>query len=236
MVCSLKGGKLLNLHEKLKYISSYTSKLLRNKFGRGPESCFAATADHFLVLQIRGFISPMEEVLLQEKHSIQVDFARTVVMKNVMAELKGVIQVSFDVEVKSFYHDWNFPNNTGVIIASLNSPLNQMEKSETFDFALLEAEVSRISCLVEKTPEEIFSFQISSKLFIVKREGILVPIEKALIEAGFRRELHFTKDELEKKYLHRHGRFDQVFKQEVSDIFVDWDFDEDNSLICFILK
>src|SRR5690606_22125337 len=154
------GGNLLNLQEKLKYISSYTSKLLRNKFGRGPESCFAATASHFLVLQIRGFISPMEEVLLQEKQYVQVEYARNVVIKSVMAELKGVLQVTLDAEVNSFFHDWNFPNNTGVIIAELESPLNQIEKSEIIDFPLLEAEVSRISCLVEKIPEEIFSFQI----------------------------------------------------------------------------
>lgn len=226
----------MNLQEKLKSISSYTSKLLRNKFGRGPESCFAATADQFLVLSIRGFISPMEEVLLKENQHIQVDYARDVVIKSILAELKGVFQVTLDTEVKSFFHDWNFPNNTGVIIAVLESTLNPMEKSEMVDFSLLDSEVARISYLVEKTPEKTFSFQISPKIFIVKREGILVPIEKALIEEGFHKELHFTKDDLEKSYLHRYGKFDQVFQGAVTDIFVDWDFKEDNSLICFLLK
>ncbi|MEH7384475.1 Na-translocating system protein MpsC family protein [Bacillus sp. JJ1521] len=104
------------------------------------------------------------------------------------------------------------------------------------NFSLLESEVARISLLVEKTPEATFSFQITPKVFIVKREGILVPIEKALIEEGFVKELHFAKDDLEKSYLHRYGKFDQVFQRAVSDIFVDWNFQNDNSLICFILK
>ncbi|WP_010677815.1 Na-translocating system protein MpsC family protein [Bacillus timonensis] len=226
----------MNLQEKLKYISSYTSKLLRSKFGRGPESCFAGTADHFLVLHIRGFVSPMEEVLLQENQHIQVDRARDVVIKSILAELKGVFQVTLETEVKVFSHDWNFPNNTGVIIAELDQTLVPMEKNEEVNFLLLESEVERISCLVEKTPEETLSFQITPKIFIVKREGILVPIEKALIEAGFEKELHFTKDELEKSYFHRHGKFDQVFHRSVTDIFIDWNFKNDNSLICFILK
>ncbi|MFD1779023.1 Na-translocating system protein MpsC family protein [Fredinandcohnia salidurans] len=225
----------MDLQERLKYISSYTSKLLRNKFGRGPESCFAVTADHFLVLQIRGFISPMEEVLLQENQRIQVDHARDVVIKSIVAELKGVFQVTLETEVKTFFHDWNFPNNTGVIIAELENTLMPMKKSEEINFPLLEYEVARISELVEKTPEETSSFQISPKVFIVKREGILVPIEKALIEEGFKRELHIAKDDLEKKYLHRYGKFDQVFQRAVTDIFVDWNFKNDNSLICFIL-
>ncbi len=226
----------MNVQEKLKYISSYTSKVLRNKFGRGPESCFAATADHFLVLQIRGFVSPMEEVLLQENQHVQVDHARDVVIKSILAELKGVFQVTLETEVRNFFDDWNFQNNTGIIIAELDDSLIPMEKNQTINFSLLEAEVARISYLVEKTPQETYSFQISSKIFIVKREGILVPIEKALIEAGFEKELHFTKDDLEKSYLHRYGKFDQIFEQAVTDIFVDWDFKLDNSLICFILK
>ncbi|RFB13438.1 DUF2294 family protein [Bacillus sp. HNG] len=226
----------MNLQEKLKYISSYTSKLLRNKFGRGPESCSAVTADRFLVLHIRGFVSPMEEVLLQENQVIQVDHARDVVIKSILAELKGVFQVTLETEVKTFSHDWNFPNNTGVIIAELVDSLLPMEKNSEVNYSLLEMEVARISQLVEKTPDYIFSFQISPKIFIVKREGILVPIEKALIEAGFKNELHFTKDELEKSYFHRYGKFDQLFHRPVTDIFIDWNFKNDNSLICFVLK
>ncbi|MEH7226231.1 Na-translocating system protein MpsC family protein [Bacillus sp. JJ1566] len=226
----------MDLSEKLKYISSYTSKLLRNKFGRGPENCFAVTADRFLVLHIRGFVSPMEEVLLQENQHVQVDHARDVVIKSILPELKGVFQVTLETEVRNFFHDWNFPNNTGVIIAELEDTLLPMEKNEEVNFSLLESEVARISLLVEKTPEETFSFQISPRMFIVKREGILVPIEKALIESGFQKELHFTKDDLEKSYLHRYGKFDQLFQREIIDIFVDWNFKNDNSLICFILK
>ncbi|MFS0820449.1 Na-translocating system protein MpsC family protein [Bacillus sp. 1P02SD] len=226
----------MNLQEKLKYISSYTSKLLRNKFGRGPESCSAATADRFLVLHIRGFVSPMEEVLLEENQIIQVDHARDVVINSILDELKGVYQVTLETEVKGFFHDWNFPNNNGVIIAELVDSLLPMEKNKEVNFSLLETEVDRISLLVEKTPDHIFSFQISPKIFIVKREGILVPIEKALIEAGFENELHFTKDELEKSYFHRYGKFDQLFHRPVTDIFIDWNFKNDNSLICFVLK
>ncbi|WP_449538842.1 Na-translocating system protein MpsC family protein [Ferdinandcohnia sp. Marseille-Q9671] len=226
----------MNLQEKLTYISSYTSKLLRNKFGRGPESCFAATADHFLVLHIRGFISPMEEVLLEQHQHIHVDIARNIVISSIISELKGVFQVTLESEIRTFYHDWNYPNNTGVIIAVLENSLNSMEKSTEVDFSLLESEVVRISTEVQKPPQEVTSFQISPRICIVKREGILVPIEKALIENGFQKELYFTKDELEKGYLHRQGTFDQVFQKKVADIFVDWDFKEDNSLICFILK
>ena len=45
-----------------------------------------------------------------------------------------------------------------------------------------------------------------------------------------------TKDELEKSYLHRDSRFEEIFRNPVADIFVDWDFSEDRSIMCFVLK
>jgi uncharacterized protein YbcI len=77
---------------------------------------------------------------------------------------------------------------------------------------------------------------ISPKIFLVKRDGILVRIERVLNAKGFEQTLLVTKDELEKSYLHRDGRFEEIFSNPVADIFVDWDFNEDKSIICFVLK
>jgi uncharacterized protein YbcI len=52
--------------KKEDYISSYISKLLRKKFGRGPQSCQTTISKNHLVTYIRGFLSPMENVLLEQ--------------------------------------------------------------------------------------------------------------------------------------------------------------------------
>ncbi|MFC4319935.1 Na-translocating system protein MpsC family protein [Litchfieldia salsa] len=226
----------MNIQDQLKYISSYTSKLLRQTFGRGPESCFAATADHYLVMNIRGFISPLEDVLLQNGKSADVDRTRNTIIKSLMNELRGVIHVTMDAEVQSFYHDWNFPNNRGVIILELDKILIPSEVNSTINYGAVEKEVARISNLVQKVPEAIHISQITPKILIVKRSGILVPIEKALLQKGFKDELYVTKDDLEKMYFHKDGNFDEILGQAVTDIFIDWHFEQDNSLMCFILK
>lgn len=71
---------------------------------------------------------------------------------------------------------------------------------------------------------------------MVRREGILVEIEKSLIEKGYEQTLVVTKDELEKSFLHHNGHFEEIFSRPVEDILVDWDLHKDNSVICFILK
>lgn len=57
--------------------------------------------------------------------------------------------------------------------------------------------MGRISFLVEKVPDEIKTYPISPSIYLIERRGILIQIEKALIEKGFENELRFTKDELE---------------------------------------
>ncbi|MBD8070856.1 Na-translocating system protein MpsC family protein [Bacillus sp. PS06] len=226
----------MNIQDQLKYISSYTSKLLRNTFGRGPESCFAATSDNYLIMYIRGFISPMEVVLVKNGQSADVDRTRTTIINSLMNELRGVVQVTLETEVFTFYHDWNYPNNRGIIVLELEDVLIPAEKDAHFDHSLLEKEVIRLSKLVQKAPERLQIKSITQKMIVVKRYGILVPIEKALLQKGFKDELYVTKDELEKFYFHKDGSFDDIFKEEVADIFIDWQLEHDNSLICFILK
>lgn len=230
-----KGGKKMEQEQdKLNTISSFTSKLLRKNFGKGPQSCQSTLTKNHLVIYIRGFISPMEEVLIKQGQRNQVQKARTVILNYLLNELKGVIELTLDQEVKRVYHDWNFPNNSGAIMLVLDEEMN--ERATNSSFQELEAEVARISELVQKVPDKIFVYPMSSTIYLVERVGILIMIEKALVQKGFTEELKITKDELEKEYFHRQGRFGDIFNRNVIDIFIDWDIHGDRSLMVFILK
>ncbi len=221
-------------NDQLNTISSYVSKLIRKKFGRGPKSCRTTANRHFLVTYIQGFLSPMEEVLLSQGQRDQVEKARTVIIDHMIEELTGVVQVSLDMEVDECYHDWNIPNKSGVIIFVFNNTEKQEHQNSIVDVSLLEKEVKRISELVQKAPDQINVFHLSPSLYLVERINILIPIEKALIKKGFTSELILTKDTLEKSYFHRYGRFNEIFKEDIKDIFIDWNIEEDKSFMVFI--
>lgn len=226
------------LHEKLLNISSLTSKMLRKNFGRGPDSCFAFANGPFLVLYIRGFLSPMETVLLENGNIDNIDMSRTIVMGKILNQLKGILEVDFEDDVKSSYHDWNYKQNTGMITIEFESNVKGVvtTSEETPILKDLINEVNRISIIVQKKPEKTEAFAITPKVYLVRREGILVEIEKSLIEKGYEQTLIVTKDELEKSFLHHNGHFEEIFSRPVEDILVDWDLHKDNSIICFILK
>lgn len=219
---------------KEEFISSYISKLLRKNFGKGPQTCRTTLSKNHLVTYIRGFLTPMEEILLQQGQNRYVDDIRAVIINHVLSEITGVVKVTLGVDVEEYYHDWNFPNNSGILIFVLEEIIGQVSQTD-IDMQRLESEVGRISYLVEKVPDHIYIYPISPTVYLVERSGILVPIEKALIEKGFEKELRFTKDELEKVYFHREGRFEDIFKKSIRDIFIDWNFKEDKSLMAFML-
>lgn len=220
---------------KLDYISSYISKLLRRKFGRGPQSCQTTLNRNHLVAYIRGFVSPMEDVLIKQGQNQYVDKARNFIINHLLEELKGVVQVYLEVNVEEYYQDWNFPNNSGTLIFVLEKEITQTAFEVNIDPQKLELEIARLSKLVEKVPDEIHVYPISSSIYLVERKGILIQIEKALISKGFQEELRYTKDDLEKEYFHHDDRFDGIFHKPVKDIFIDWNFKEDKSMMAIFL-
>lgn len=220
--------------DRLNSISSLTSKLLRKNFGKGPQSCQSTICKQHFVIYIQGFISPMEEVLIQQGQQEQVEKARAVIIEHVIEELKGIIKVTIDREVEESYHDWNFPNNSGLIFFVLNEEIKETCNENSVLIPKLEKEIARISELVQKVPEIIHVYPLSQSIYLVERKGILIPIEKALIAKGFANELKITKDELEKSYFHRYGKFDGIFNNSIKDIFIDWNFKEDKSLMAFV--
>jgi uncharacterized protein YbcI len=222
-------------HDKIEYISSYISKLLRRNFGKGPQTCRTTVTKNHLVTYLQGFLTPMEDILLQQGQNREVDDVRTVIINHLLDEIKGVVKVTLGVDVEEYYHDWNFPNNSGILIFVLEEQVGQVSNTN-IDIQRLEAEIGRISLLVQKVPDKITAYPITPSVYLVERSGILIQIEKALIAKGFLRELKFTKDEFEKTYFHRDGRFEDIFNKSVRDIFIDWDFKADKSLMAFILS
>lgn len=230
-----KRGEWMN-QDIVNSISSFTSKVLRKNFGRGPQLCQSTLCDRYLVIYIKGFISPMEEVLIKQGHSNQVDKARTVIINHVIEELKGVVEISLNRDVDEYYHDWNFPNNSGILMFVLDEKVGSECMSVDYViFKQLESEIARISLLVEKVPNEIHIYPLSNNLYLIEREGILIQIEKSLIQKGFADELKMTKDELEKNYFHRNSKFEEIFQAGVKDVFIDWNFKEDKSFMAIII-
>ncbi|WP_409288396.1 Na-translocating system protein MpsC family protein [Peribacillus sp. SCS-37] len=217
-------------------ISSYVGKLLRDNFGKGPESVFVTIAPPFFIIHIRNFISPMESALLKQEGENMVQNTREIVFQGLVPEIKAFVKGLINIDIEEFYFDWGMRNKSAAFIGITKTLENSsLINSEFQGKELIDKKINEISHEAQKYPESMKSYLINDRVLLIIRDGILVTIEKELIRQGYGKILKTTKRILEKKFLHN-SDFESLLHTNISDIFVDWNFALDQSVIVFMLR
>ncbi|MEH7157687.1 Na-translocating system protein MpsC family protein [Neobacillus drentensis] len=240
MLLSDKGMFILDNKQVQTELAGFIGRTLRENFGKGPESVFVSFNHTIMTVYLRNFISPSESVLLGQQHETMVQTTRDLLMQTLIPEFKAYIKILTHMEVNEFYYDWGLHNKSGLFVCIGITPTESeapIDKKYSYPGQEnLHREINKISLLAEKTPEEVHSYLLNERTLVVIREGILVPIEKELIRLGNFEALRLAKRNLEKRLLHSSGNFESILNTKVSDIFVDWDFYRDRSIIVLILS
>lgn len=224
------------VHKQTGELSSYISKILRDNFGKGPESVYVTLGKTFIIVYIRNFLSPTEKVLMNQKQDESVQKTRDLVMQTLIPEMKAYIKIVTGMEIREFYYDWGLHNKSAMFtgICSDSTSIDVPIKEEFTGKAELINEIINLSAESEKKPEEIYACQLNHRSILVIRNGILVRIEKQLIRQGMQEQLKLAKRTLEKGLLHNNNHFEGILNTQIVDIFVDWDFDLDKSVIVLV--
>lgn len=217
-------------------LSSYVSKILRDHFGKGPESVHVSLGETFIIFYIRNFLSPTEKVLMNQNQEESVQQTRDLVMLTLIPEIKAYIKIVTGMEIREFYYDWGLHNKSAMFtgICTDASSIDFPIKEEFTGKEELINEIINLSSESEKKPDEIYACQLNHRSTLVIRNGILVRIEKQLIRQGMQEQLKLAKRTLEKGLLHNNNHFEGILNTKVIDIFVDWDFDLDKSVIVLV--
>ncbi len=226
------------VRDKQQLISSYIGKLLRDTFGKGPESVYVTMGYTFINIYLRNFLSPSERVLMAQDQVDILEQMRHKLMQSLSPEIRSYIELVTGVQLREIYFDWNLHNQSGLIfgISSLPFPGYESIQENYHGKNDLEREVVSISQQAQKVPEEIYSCELSPRNIVVIRNGILVRIEKELIREGLEDILKNVKRKLEKSYLHNNNHMEEIIKKRIIDVFVDWNLELDKSVIAYILN
>jgi uncharacterized protein YbcI len=219
-------------------IANYTGKLLRDNFGKGPESVYVSLGYTFFTIYLRNFLTPSERVLLEQKQDIIVHQMRDKLMDNILPDIASYMSFVTGVKPREFYYDWNLQNRSGILMGITSEPFPDSPPLNEFyeGRQALEQEIIKISQQAQKAPEEIYSCELNPRTLVVLRNGILVRIEKEIIRLGHGDILRPIKRNLEKSYLHNNNWFESILQKRVIDSFADWDFDLDKSMIVLVVN
>jgi uncharacterized protein YbcI len=218
-------------------VGGYVSNLLRTHFGKGPTSVYVSFNRPFLTVYFRGFIVPMEKILIKQNEAHRVLETRDLLFNEMKEEVRQELWASSQLDVKEFYADWHLENETGMIIAILNENMTEEigEWPAGLDKTAFIDELIKASEQAEKKPESTEAYWLNDRTLLVRRTQILVAIEKELIRNGFGETLKLAKRPLEHKVLNK-VPIEKALNRKVVETFVDWNFEADEAYLVFILE
>lgn len=169
-----------------------------------------------------------------QRNQKAVEELRETMMEQILPEVKHYLARIVDVEDWEFYFDWNIENRSGMITALNSQKLKNKKDEKRPEYVEnIKRKVNDVSAKTEKIPDDIAVYQINEQTLIAARTGILILIEKELVNLGHGASLKTAKRHLEKQLLNE-IRFGSLFGVKVHDIFVDWDFYNDTSVVVFV--
>lgn len=219
-------------------ISSYVGKLLRDNFGRDPESVFVSIKKVFITVYFRNFLSPMEQVLIDQNQNNIVNHLRIKIFNSLIPEIKLYIEMLTENTIQEFYYDWSLDNKSGMLTFLCSHAFGTSDDhiENYYGKEGLEAEMIKLSHYSQRAPDKINSYELNPRTILVVREGIMVRLEKELVRRGHQDILRTVKKEMEKTYLHNNIDLELILNKSIIDSFTAWDFQLDKSIFLFILN
>ncbi|MNS30477.1 hypothetical protein D3C72_625100 [compost metagenome] len=217
-------------------IASFTGKVFREHFGKGPESVVVSISHKFTTIYLRNFLINSERVLLEQNHEPIIRQMRDQIMQRVIPEITSYLKLILSIEPEKLYYDWEFGSKNGMLIAIFPEVIgvNEPQPKEYLGKLETEREMVRISGRVQKEPLEISSYEINPRTLLVLRRGVLGELEKELIRLECGEILRDVKRRLEKGYITGSSQISSTLGRTIADCFMDWDEELDQSITVII--
>ncbi len=228
------SGSNITKQEELTHISSYVSKLIKSKFGKGPETCYTTVSDQYIVVHIKKFMTKIEYELVTKEDCATADKIRKNIMEDLLDPIQETLEEICNKRIIHLYQDWNFQKNTGTLLGVVNTE-QKVEMENSLEFMLLRNEISKQSEFYQYQPNELDFTKIGDTIYIIRCAGYLLPIERMLIEKG-RHILEERENKIRKRYDANIYRFNKIIKNEIRDIFMIWNYEIDESYKIFYCK
>ena len=207
--------------QDLTSLSSYISKVLKLKFGKGPETCFATKKNNIVIVRIYNFKTPMEDVLCQNSEAVLALKVRSVLISSIFDEIKTDLSMLVSLPIESCYHDWDFNSNQGILlfVAGSGLELETTQVNEGFEFKLCQT-VQSISENIHKRPKAVKILNASSTICVAESNDVLITTENLLYSSGYQDILLEHSHETRNHYNQFKAEFEEVMRARIGQFFL----------------
>ncbi len=223
-----------DFREDLAYLSSSLSKRLKQKFGKGPETCFASLKDDMLTIHIKRFITPAEEVLMESENSTLALQFRSVIIQAILNEFIAEIMCEYQIQIETAFHDWNYDINSGMILLKINQDTiygNEYQSSAENNKII--KTLQHVTSNIHKVPTHYKLNRLNANSYAIECKEIMLDIEKVLYYKGYEEILLERSKEIKNSYMQHIQLFEDSFGRGIESLFIMWDYENDKGYIVF---
>jgi uncharacterized protein YbcI len=224
--------------QDLTYLSSYICKVMKKMFGKGPESCTIARRDNLVIVKVQHFITPAEEVLVNKNEfGLALKF-RTTLLTAFFEETKSEISTVMKLEVDSFYHDWDYECNHGLLIFVDGTGLRLDKKSDEVDVFTsgICDKVKMISSKVHKKPSFVNLIKVNPSIYIFECLDVLIETERLLYTNGYEDILVERSQNIRKSYSECIEELELAFDCPIKHLFSTWNYGQGSCYLIVYLR
>ncbi|GAE37051.1 Na-translocating system protein MpsC family protein [Halalkalibacter akibai] len=223
--------------QDLTHLSSYISKVLKLKFGKGPETCMAAMGNNLLIVRVHHFMTPTEKVLYEENEVGLALRVRTILMETIFKEISEDVAMLIGLKFTSFYHDWDYKTNQGILLFMAGDSFEHGDwlKNEGYELALCE-KVQSVCGNVHKKPSIVNIIKVSPNLCVVECLDVLIKTEHLLHSGGYHDILSERSYEIRENFTRYKSEFQSILNMNITQMFLVWDYNKNKSFLVFCMK
>ncbi|PLS05822.1 Na-translocating system protein MpsC family protein [Neobacillus cucumis] len=218
--------------EDLLSLSSSFSKIIKRGFGKGPETCYTVFRANRLYVYIRNFMTPAEEILAEKQElNLLMNFRWSVITalsQELVQESSLVLGITFD----SFYQDWNYNSNSGILLLVNNSFNPDVKVDESFERKLFQL-VQMVGSELHKIPSELKVVKYTQNICAIESKGVMLPLDYLMVEQGNSDLLFTYAREIKKGFYQKRELFEELYNRSIEDIFMMWDSKNNKSYLIF---
>ena len=224
------------VHPIQQLIASYTGRLLREHFGKGPESVLVSMGGYYVTIYLRKFLTPSERILLEQDLPVMVYQLRNRLMETAVPAIAAYIESVTGIRPEEVYYDWALQQQSGMITVVCPKLLEDSpEVRDNYSGkAHLEEQMSLMNSEIQRMQASLYSCEMNNRTLLFVLEGALVPVERELMRLGHGCLLKEVKRSLVKSWLHEHMQLEEVMNRRILDVFVDWNASLDKTVVVMV--
>ncbi|WP_195891958.1 Na-translocating system protein MpsC family protein [Neobacillus dielmonensis] len=209
------------------------SKLVKRRFGKGPETCYVSLKGMRLYVYLKSYLTPAEEVLLESDELYLAHKFRSKVINAVIKEFIPEVSEVLGVEFDRFYHDWNCDTNTGMILLE-NGFSNDVAKIDMpFERELAQL-IEKVGMHYHKSPSQLKVVKYTHNICAIELKEVLSQLEELVFKKGNMDLLLYQSIEIKRGYMMHKIQFEDLFPRIIEDLFMLWDYENDRNYLVFV--